>query len=156
MFLNFSLKFSFIRNGWLNECVNNFGCWSHSFLFYLPKTLEYVSQMCVDWSAEVWITSVPRAISHSYLMFLLMQYDVKNRRSFLRRCKAENVRLCDMFIGSTLNVMSRQLKFVDYGDEYTRRRLGLKKERLLKWLTLYNFYNLVQEYVATSGFNILY
>jgi len=56
-------------------------------------------------------------------------FDMKNHRTFLRRSKVENVRLCDMYIGSTMNIMSRQLNFVDYANEYTRTRLGTKKER---------------------------
>lgn len=58
-------------------------------------------------------------------------YDVKNRRMFLRRSKVENVRVCDMFIGSTMNILGRQLTFTDYANDYSRKRLGYKKERTL-------------------------
>jgi hypothetical protein len=34
-----------------------------------------------------------------------------------------------MYIGSTVNVLSRQLRFVDYGNDFTKKRLGYKKER---------------------------
>lgn len=58
-------------------------------------------------------------------------YDIKNKRLFLRRCKCEGLRLGDMFIGSTKNILSRQLKFVDYGDEFTQRQLSSTKQRTL-------------------------
>ena len=59
----------------------------------------------------------------------VLQFDTKNRRNFLKRTKAENVRLEDLYIGSTINVLSRQHTFVDYGDEFTKRKLCAKKER---------------------------
>lgn len=62
-----------------------------------------------------------------------LQYDPKNRRIFLKRSKADGVRLEDLYIGSTINVLSRQLNFVDYGDEYTKTRLSRKKERSLNF-----------------------
>ncbi|XP_069105017.1 nucleoside diphosphate kinase homolog 7-like [Argopecten irradians] len=58
-------------------------------------------------------------------------FDVKNHRVFLKRTKMDDLRLEDLYINSTLNVFSRQLNFVDYGDEFTRRRLANKKERTL-------------------------
>lgn len=58
-------------------------------------------------------------------------FDMKNRRVFLKRCKAENIRLEDLYVGSTVNILSRQLKFTEYGDEFTRRSLCEKKERTL-------------------------
>ncbi|OWF55446.1 nucleoside diphosphate kinase 7-like [Mizuhopecten yessoensis] len=58
-------------------------------------------------------------------------FDVKNQRVFLKRTKMEDLRLEDLYIKNTLNVFSRQLTFVDYGDEFTRRRLANKKERTL-------------------------
>lgn len=57
-------------------------------------------------------------------------YDPKNRRPFLRRVKTE-VGLEDLYIGRTLNIMSRQLNCVDYGDEFTRRKLCSKMESTL-------------------------
>jgi len=58
-----------------------------------------------------------------------MQYDLKNSRSFLRRSKVDNVRMCDLFLGSSLNILGRQLTLVDYANDFTRKRLGYKTER---------------------------
>lgn len=58
-------------------------------------------------------------------------YDPKNRRQFLKRAKVENVRLSDLFIGNSVNVLGRQLTFIAYGDEATRSRLTRQNERTL-------------------------
>ena len=58
-----------------------------------------------------------------------MQYDIKNRRIFLKRTKVENLRFEDLFIGGTINVHSRQLNLVEYADEFTKKQLSSKKEK---------------------------
>uniref|UniRef100_A0A8C5NY73 Nucleoside diphosphate kinase homolog 7 n=1 Tax=Jaculus jaculus TaxID=51337 RepID=A0A8C5NY73_JACJA len=58
-------------------------------------------------------------------------HDVKNRRTFLKRTKYDDLRLEDLFIGNKVNVFSRQLVLVDYGDQYTARQLGSRKEKTL-------------------------
>ena len=58
-------------------------------------------------------------------------YDFKNRRLFLKRSKCEHVKLKDLFIGAILNIHSRQLKIVDFGDEFTTKKLKTKKEKTL-------------------------
>ena len=62
-------------------------------------------------------------------MIFIFQFDLKNNRMFLKRSKFDAIKLEDLFIGATVNVHSRQLSFVDYGDEYTRRKLSSKKEK---------------------------
>ncbi|XP_048673375.2 nucleoside diphosphate kinase homolog 7 isoform X2 [Caretta caretta] len=58
-------------------------------------------------------------------------YDVKNRRTFLKRTKYDDLHLEDLFIGNKVTVFSRHLSLVDYGDQYTARKLGSRKERTL-------------------------
>uniref|UniRef100_A0A8C5U630 Nucleoside diphosphate kinase homolog 7 n=1 Tax=Malurus cyaneus samueli TaxID=2593467 RepID=A0A8C5U630_9PASS len=58
-------------------------------------------------------------------------YDVKNRRTFLRRTKYESLHLEDLYVGSKVTVFSRHLSIVDYGNLYTARKLGSRKERTL-------------------------
>ncbi|KAM4904612.1 nucleoside diphosphate kinase homolog 7 [Sylvia borin] len=58
-------------------------------------------------------------------------YDVKNRRTFLRRTKYESLHLEDLYVGSKVSVFSRHLTIVDYGNLYTSRKLGSRKERTL-------------------------
>ncbi|XP_061636204.1 nucleoside diphosphate kinase 7 isoform X2 [Phyllopteryx taeniolatus] len=61
-------------------------------------------------------------------------FDVKNQRIFLRRTKYGDLRPGDLFVGGRVNVFSRQLNIVDYGDKYTATKLGSKKERTLALL----------------------
>ncbi|XP_036298944.1 nucleoside diphosphate kinase 7 isoform X1 [Pipistrellus kuhlii] len=58
-------------------------------------------------------------------------HDVKNRRTFLKRTRYDNLHLEDLFIGNKVNVFSRQLVLIDYGDQYTARQLGSRKEKTL-------------------------
>ncbi|XP_058299233.1 nucleoside diphosphate kinase 7 isoform X6 [Hylobates moloch] len=58
-------------------------------------------------------------------------HDVKNHRTFLKRTKYDNLHLEDLFIGNKVNVFSRQLVLIDYGDQYTARQLGSRKEKTL-------------------------
>ncbi len=57
--------------------------------------------------------------------------DMKNRRLFLKRSLVENVQLKDLFIGAAINVLSRHLNIMEYGDEFTRKALGAEKEMTL-------------------------
>jgi len=61
----------------------------------------------------------------------MLQYDLKNGRSFLRRSKVDNVSMCDLFLGGSVNILGRQLTLVEYANEFTRRRFGFKKERYI-------------------------
>uniref|UniRef100_A0A3Q3DZH2 Nucleoside diphosphate kinase homolog 7 n=1 Tax=Hippocampus comes TaxID=109280 RepID=A0A3Q3DZH2_HIPCM len=61
-------------------------------------------------------------------------FDVKNQRIFLRRTKYGDLHQRDLFVGNRVNVFSRQLNIVDYGDQYTASKLGSKKERTLALL----------------------
>ena len=47
-------------------------------------------------------------------------YDIKNRRMFMKRMAAPGINMSDLFIGSIINVYSRQLKLVEYGNLFTR------------------------------------
>uniref|UniRef100_A0A669DAX0 Nucleoside diphosphate kinase homolog 7 n=1 Tax=Oreochromis niloticus TaxID=8128 RepID=A0A669DAX0_ORENI len=58
-------------------------------------------------------------------------FDVKNQRIFLRRTRYDDIHQEDLFIGNRVNVFSRQLHLIDYGDQYTANKLGSKKERTL-------------------------
>lgn len=61
----------------------------------------------------------------------LEMYDVRNRRTFLKRCKFPSVTLSDLFVGAQLTVYARQLKVVGYADETTKRELSQKQSRSL-------------------------
>jgi len=48
-------------------------------------------------------------------------YDLKNRRMFMKRMACPGVSSDVLFIGSIINIHSRQLKLVEYGDLFTRQ-----------------------------------
>jgi len=48
-------------------------------------------------------------------------YDLKNRRTFLKRCDYPSVTAKDLYKGGIITVYSRQLTIVDYGDEFTAK-----------------------------------
>ncbi|KAM4629653.1 nucleoside diphosphate kinase homolog 7 [Polymixia lowei] len=58
-------------------------------------------------------------------------FDVKNQRIFLRRTRYDDLHQEDLFVGNRVNVFSRQLSLIEYGDQYTANKLGSKKERTL-------------------------
>ncbi|XP_031678154.1 nucleoside diphosphate kinase homolog 7 isoform X6 [Oncorhynchus kisutch] len=82
-------------------------------------------------------------------------FDVKNQRTFLRRTKYDELHQEDLFVGNRVNVFSRQLDLIGYGDQYTGNKLGSKKERkqaadfYTEHQTKSFFHNLVQ--FMTSG-----
>ncbi|KAL8617928.1 hypothetical protein ACOMHN_026505 [Nucella lapillus] len=59
-------------------------------------------------------------------------YDIKNQRIFLRKdVKTENLKPADLYVGNRINICGRMLTIVDFGDEYTHKKLGPHKERTL-------------------------
>lgn len=48
-------------------------------------------------------------------------FDLKTRKVFLKRCKADNIRMEHLYIGSTVNILSRQLNIVDIGNLFLRK-----------------------------------
>lgn len=59
--------------------------------------------------------------------------DLKMRRTFLKKTpiSVEELKLSDMHIGALVNVYSRQLKVVAYGNDFTRDALGAQMESTL-------------------------
>jgi nucleoside-diphosphate kinase len=54
-------------------------------------------------------------------------YDLKNKRSFLKRTLYPDLKIEDLRIGSTISIFSRPLKIVEYGDAYTRSLFDQQK-----------------------------
>eukprot|EP00747_Dinoflagellata_sp_TGD_P163494 gnl/TRDRNA2_/TRDRNA2_182218_c0_seq1.p1 gnl/TRDRNA2_/TRDRNA2_182218_c0~~gnl/TRDRNA2_/TRDRNA2_182218_c0_seq1.p1 ORF type:complete len:412 (+),score=74.48 gnl/TRDRNA2_/TRDRNA2_182218_c0_seq1:90-1238(+) len=58
-------------------------------------------------------------------------FDPKNHRPFLKRSEYAEVRQNDLYIGAVVTVLARQLKVVEYADEYTRKKMESQKSRTL-------------------------
>ena len=52
------------------------------------------------------------------------QYDLKNRRTFLKRCDYPAVTLNDLYKGGVITVYSRQLEIKEYGDGFTAAHMS--------------------------------
>lgn len=61
----------------------------------------------------------------------ISMYDTKNKRPFLKRSEYADIKLEHIYIGALVTVMARQLKIVEYADEYTRRAMEDQKGRTL-------------------------
>lgn len=66
---------------------------------------------------------------YKYIFFNLNQFDLRTRKTFLRRCKVPNVSEQDLYIGAKLLIYGRQIEVVDYGDTITQRKLGAKRQK---------------------------
>jgi len=64
----------------------------------------------------------------------LEMYDIKNRRTFLKRCDYPAVKLSHLFVGGIIEVYSRQLTIVEYGDAYTRAFFESKSESTVAYV----------------------
>jgi len=54
----------------------------------------------------------------------LEMYDLKTRRTFLKRCDYPSVGMAQLYKGSIITVYSRQLKIVEYVDGFTERHFA--------------------------------
>ncbi|KAJ1637156.1 nucleoside diphosphate kinase [Pavlovales sp. CCMP2436] len=55
-------------------------------------------------------------------------FDMKNRRTFLKRMKFTEIALRDLFVGNTVTIHSRQFKVTEYGDRFTAERFAESSE----------------------------
>ncbi|XP_052784662.1 nucleoside diphosphate kinase 7-like [Mya arenaria] len=83
-----------------------------------------------------WYDGMASLIRRYHFMFYtrdnsVEMFDIKNNRLFLKRTKCDGVGLGHLYIGATLDLFSRQINFIDYGDDFTKQRLSQQKERTL-------------------------
>jgi nucleoside-diphosphate kinase len=57
-----------------------------------------------------------------------LQFDLKNRRTFLSRCVSPGVRPADLYQGGIVTVYARQLTVVEYGDAFTAAAYSRKTQ----------------------------
>jgi len=60
-------------------------------------------------------------------------YDIKNRRTFLKRTDYPSVTIEHLYIGSIVTIFSRNLTVSDYADDFTRGRLEKTTEKTVVW-----------------------
>jgi nucleoside-diphosphate kinase len=49
-------------------------------------------------------------------------HDIKNKKVFLKKLVYPDITLIDLYLGSDINIFSRKMKIVDYGDAFTRKK----------------------------------
>jgi len=83
-------------------------------------------------------------------------YCPKNKRPFLKRSEYAEVTLADLYIGSVVTILARQLKVVEYADAHTRKMLEEQKGRTLALIKPdgYNHIGTVLTAVYASNFTI--
>lgn len=83
-------------------------------------------------------------------------YDQRNKRSFLKRTEFPEIALTGLYIGAVVTVLARQLKVIDYADDYTRRALENRKGRTLALVKPdgYNHIGTVLNAAQAAGFVI--
>jgi nucleoside-diphosphate kinase len=85
------------------------------------------------------------------------QFDLKNRRVFLKRTQCPGVSMRDMFLGATVTVYARQLKVVEYGDVFTRQKFEQKRSRTFGMIKpdCYTAAGKIIQAVIDAGFEIV-
>lgn len=83
-------------------------------------------------------------------------YDCKNRKTFLKRTRIEGISLSDFYIGAAVNIYSRQLVVVGWGDLYTSRSLGEKLESSICIIGPLGYANMGQiiDSILAAGFHL--
>ncbi|CAH8648784.1 unnamed protein product [Schistosoma guineensis] len=61
-------------------------------------------------------------------------HEEKTNRLFLKPTRIEGLKLFDFYLGSTVTILSRSLKIVDYGDEFTKREFLGRSERCVVFI----------------------
>ncbi|XP_076246940.1 nucleoside diphosphate kinase homolog 7 isoform X2 [Calliopsis andreniformis] len=56
-------------------------------------------------------------------------FDLKTRKTFLRRTKCEGIEAKDFYVGATVTIFSRNIRITDYADCHTRTKLQTKMQK---------------------------
>eukprot|EP00108_Taenia_solium_P004380 TsM_000371200 transcript=TsM_000371200 gene=TsM_000371200 len=59
----------------------------------------------------------------------MIRHDLKRCKLFLRRIRQPEIKLSDLYIGGTVNILSRHLCIVNFADDFTAKALAGNSER---------------------------
>lgn len=93
-----------------------------------PERLAFVSQ---------WRDPVQNVVWTYQLMYFpasneVELFDIKNRRTFLKKTKLEGLKREFFFVGGKVTLFGRQLDITDYGDAYTQKVLAGAQQRCVR------------------------
>ena len=52
-----------------------------------------------------------------------MQHDMKNHKVFLKKIHYPDITAADLYVGNILTCFGRQLKIIEFADDFTRKNL---------------------------------
>ncbi|KAI8809228.1 hypothetical protein BJ742DRAFT_738382 [Cladochytrium replicatum] len=101
-------------------------------------------------------------LNREYQLFFYSQdnsvemFDIKQRRMFLKRTKHDQLKLEDLYIGAAVNLFSRQLYVIEYGDDFTISNLQNSTERILMIIKphAYDRFDEIIDHVLNERFTI--
>lgn len=53
----------------------------------------------------------------------ILQFDLKTRKTFLRRTKCDGIKAKDFYVGAVITIYSRNIKIIDFADKSTKTKL---------------------------------
>lgn len=62
-------------------------------------------------------------------VFFSSQFDIKNRKTFLRKTVCDDIRARDIYVGSKVTIFSRCIEITNYADEATKNKLEKKIQK---------------------------
>lgn len=83
-------------------------------------------------------------------------YDVNLKRPFLKKMKCDTINFTDMYVGSTVNILTRQLHITDFGDLPTRNKFTRQTEAtlaIIKHSGMKNMGNII-DVIQSNGLTI--
>ena len=83
----------------------------------------------VEWYDQQADIIRPYRVLYFPVLKAIEMFDVKNARIFLKKQQIPSITAEDFFIGANVNILSRVLKIIDYGDVATRRHFENQRQR---------------------------
>lgn len=94
-----------------------------------PKEATYT--FVVEWN-DIQASLVRKYNLYYYALDdTIEMFDLKARRTFLKRTAYPSIHLDDLYIGAQVTIYSRPIKILGYADEFTAARLASTKSRTL-------------------------
>ncbi|XP_060820180.1 nucleoside diphosphate kinase 7 [Bombus pascuorum] len=83
-------------------------------------------------------------------------FDIKNRKTFLRRTKCEGIQAKDFYVGATVTIFSRSIRITDYADCTTRTKLQTKMQKTFAMVkpTVVDKLGEILKHIVASQFHI--
>lgn len=120
-------RYAFVAE-WLDP--NSGYLWKYQLFFY-PETNEV--EMVSSSGHAAFHTTVIRMQQIKYniihAMYRCPQNDIKNNKVFLRKVRYDDLKVDQLFMGNNIIVYGRQLKLVQYSDDFTRNKLEPSSEK---------------------------